>query len=184
MMLLLMWTPKSGCTISQRFGMHQAGQKNTQEASPLCHCANGNTGSMACLVASTNCFILSAGAAAAALVTPPRREVLDRWACHTAISPASQRAFGVFTALSTIMGGAAAVALVALIARIVSTSSGAIPSSYLWYVRQTALSMYDLLLQVMITEIIIRRNKKAVIIIIVVQFAARRLGVHQELVDT
>lgn len=61
---------------------------------------------------------------AEALATPPRERVLDRYSCHTALSPESQQAFSTFTALRQVFGGSAALTLVALVSR---CSAGLLP---------------------------------------------------------
>ena len=72
-----------------------------------------------------------AGAAAAAVATPQREVVLDRFACHTAICPASMRAFTVFSNLRTVFGGAAALAGVAVVSRVASGAQSLSPD-LLW----------------------------------------------------
>ena len=79
----------------------------------------------------TECVCTHVGTALAALTTPSREVVLDRWACHTAICPASKQAFDTFQFLRLALGGLAALGLVALVARVASGVQS-VSGSMLW----------------------------------------------------
>lgn len=79
---------------------------------------------------------------AEALATPPRERVLDRYSCHTALSPESQQAFSTFTALRQVFGGSAALTLVALVSR---CSAGLLPVASGDFLRRVLLHVRCLL---------------------------------------